>query len=449
VIKRSDFGKDFKWGVSTAAFQIEGAHSEGDKLASVWDVFTAQKGKIHNGHHARLACDFYNLYGDDLSLVQSLSIPNFRFSFSWPRIINADHSVNMLGIAFYDRIIDACLQRGITPWVTLYHWDIPHFLEEKGGWTNRDIVGWFCDYVQVCAKHFGDRVKYWMVMNEPMVFTGAGYYLGIHAPGKKGLSNFIPAMHHATLCQAEGGRLLKVLLPADAEIGTTFSCSHIEPYRNTAADHKAAVKIDALLNRLYIEPVLGLGYPVSDISLLTRVEKYMLSGDEQKMAFDFDFIGVQNYTREIAKRSWLVPIMFATLVGAHKRNVETTLMNWEVYPESIYQMLKKYGQYKGIKKLIVTENGAAFEDLVVNHKVEDTKRVKYLNDYIGQVYRAKQEGVPVEGYFVWTLQDNFEWAEGYRPRFGLIYTDFDTQERIVKDSGYWYRNFLKNEQALI
>ncbi len=448
MIKRSDFGADFKWGVSTAAFQIEGAYLEGDKVPSVWDVFTHRKGKIHNGHHARLACDFYNRYGHDLSLVASLQIPHFRFSFSWPRIINADHSVNMQGIDFYNRILDACIERGITPWVTLYHWDIPHFLEERGGWTNRDIVGWFCDYVQVCAKYFGDRVKYWMVMNEPMVFTGAGYYLGIHAPGRKGLSNFIPAMHHATLCQAEGGRLLKFLLP-QAEIGTTFSCSHVEPYKPTSWDYKAAIKIDALLNRLYIEPVLGLGYPVTDISLLSRVEKYMYSGDEQKMAFDFDFIGIQNYTREIAKRSWLVPIVFATLVGAHQRNVETTLMNWEVYPESIYHVLKKYGAYKNIKKIIVTENGAAFEDVVIGNRVEDTKRVNFLNDYIAQVYRAKQEGVPVEGYFVWTLQDNFEWAEGYRPRFGLVYTDFDTQQRIVKDSGYWYRNFLRNEQPLV
>lgn len=448
MIKRSDFGKDFKWGVSTAAFQIEGAHEENGKIPSVWDVFTNKKGAIHNGHHARLACDFYNRYSYDLSIVEKLNIPHFRFSLSWTRIINLDHSVNMQGIDFYNRLIDSCLQRGITPWVTLYHWDIPHFLEEKGGWTNRDILNWFCEYVQVCAKYFGDRVKYWMVMNEPMVFTGAGYYLGIHAPGRKGLVNFIPAMHHATLCQSEGGRLLKSLLPR-AEVGTTFSCSHIEPYRSNNADYRASVKIDALLNRLYIEPTLGLGYPVSDISLLSRVEKYMLSGDEQKMIFDFDFIGIQNYTREIARRSWMVPIVFANLVGAHKRNVETTLMNWEVYPESIYQVLKKYGAYKGIKKLIVTENGAAFEDFVVDGKVEDYKRVKFLNDYIAQVYKAKQEGVPVEGYFVWTLQDNFEWAEGYRPRFGLIYTDFDTQERIVKDSGYWYRNFLKNEQALI
>ncbi len=448
MIKRSDFGDDFKWGVSTAAFQIEGEHLIGEKLPSVWDVFTNKKGAIHKGHHAQLACDFYNRYGDDLAIVESLHIPHFRFSLSWTRIMNLDHTVNMQGIDFYSRLIDSCLERGITPWVTVYHWDIPHFLEERGGWTNRDIVNWFSEYIAVCAKYFGDRVKYWMVMNEPMVFTGAGYYLGIHAPGRKGLNQFLPAMHHATLCQAEGGRILKDLLP-HAEVGTTFSCSHIEPYRNTSADHKAAVKIDALLNRLYIEPLLGLGYPVADISLLSRVEKYMLSGDDQKMAFDFDFIGVQNYTREIARRSWLVPILFANLVGAHKRNVDTTLMNWEVYPESIYHVLKKFGAYKNIKKIIVTENGAAFEDVVKNGAVEDVKRVKFLNDYIGQVYRAKQEGVPVEGYFVWTLQDNFEWAEGYRPRFGLIYTDFDSQERIVKDSGYWYRNFLKNEQALI
>ena len=441
MISRSDFGDDFKWGVSTAAFQIEGAHSLDDKIPSIWDEFTHRKGKIHKGHHARMACDFYNLYPQDLDTVKSLSIPNFRYSLSWTRIINHDHSVNEKGIAFYNRIIDGCIARGLEPWVTIYHWDIPHFLEEKGGWINRDIVSWFGEYVEVCAKYFGDRVKHWMVMNEPMVFTGAGYFLGIHAPGKKGLSNFIPAMHHTTLCQAEGGRRLKFLLP-QAEVGTTFSCSYVEPLNDSTAHQRAAVKIDALLNRLYIEPSLGMGYPVKDISLLSRVEKYMKAGDEQMMAFDFDFIGVQNYTREIAKRSWMVPILFANLVGAHKRNVETTLMNWEVYPASIYEMLKKYGAYEKVKKIYVTENGAAFEDNLLNGRVEDKRRVRYLHDYIAQVYKAKQEGVPVEGYFVWTLQDNFEWAEGYRPRFGLIYTDFETQERVIKDSGYWYRDFL-------
>jgi beta-glucosidase len=441
VISRSNFGEAFKWGVSTAAFQIEGAHGIDDKLPSIWDEFTDRKGKIHQGHHAQMACDFYNLHPQDLDNVHHLSIPNFRFSLSWTRLINRDHSVNEKGIAFYNRLIDGCLARGIEPWVTIYHWDIPSFLEEKGGWTNRDIIHWFGDYVEVCAKYFGDRVKYWMVMNEPMVFTGAGYYLGIHAPGRKGLTNFIPAMHHTTLCQAEGGRRLKFLLPY-AEVGTTFSCSYVEPLNDSPAHQRAAIKIDALLNRLYIEPSLGMGYPVKDISLLSRVEKYMKAGDEEMMAFDFDFIGVQNYTREIAKRSWMVPILFATLVGAHKRKVETTLMNWEVFPASIYEMLKKYGAYKKVKKIYVTENGAAFEDTLLNGKVEDKRRVRYLHDYIAQVYKAKQEGIPVEGYFVWTLQDNFEWAEGYRPRFGLIYTDFNTQERIIKDSGYWYKDFL-------
>lgn len=447
MIRRSDFGEQFKWGVSTAAFQIEGAHEIDDKVLSVWDHFSHRKGKIHKGHHARMACDFYNRFEGDLDTVRALSIPNFRFSLAWTRIIREDHGLNHKGIAYYQRLIDGCLERGIEPWVTIYHWDIPHFLEMKGGWTNRDVLNWFGDYVDVCAKHFGDRVKHWMVLNEPMVFTGAGYYLGIHAPGRTGLSSFIPAMHHATLCQAEGGRRLKFWLP-DAEVGTTFSCSYVEPLQPTPAHERAAIKIDALLNRLYIEPSLGLGYPVKDIGLLSRVEKYMKAGDEQQMAFEFDFIGVQNYTREIAKRSWLVPILFANLVGAHKRNVETTLMNWEVYPPSIYHMLKKYGSYAGVKKIYITENGAAFEDTVLNGKVDDPRRVRYLHDYIAQVYKAKQEGVPVEGYFVWTLQDNFEWAEGYRPRFGLIYTDFDTQQRIIKSSGYWYRDFLEGKSAI-
>ncbi|MCC9138556.1 GH1 family beta-glucosidase [Pontibacter silvestris] len=443
ALSRAAFGDSFSWGVSTAAYQVEGAHEAEGKGASIWDIFSGLKGKVKQNHNGNLACDFFNRYPDDLQLMQSLSIPNFRFSLSWARLLPDGYGrVNSAGLAYYDRLIDHCLELGINPWVTLYHWDLPHALEKKGGWTNRDIVGWFQEYVALCAKHYGDRVKHWMVLNEPMVFTGAGYFLGVHAPGRRGFGSFIPAVHHASMCQAEGGRTLRSMLP-DAEIGTTFSCSHVEPLRPQEKDIKAAKRVDALLNRLFIEPSLGLGYPLDDLKFMRRIEKYIKPEDEQDLQFDFDFIGIQNYTREVVKYSFWTPFMQANLVPPRKRKVPQTLMKWEVYPEGIYHILHKYSQYKGIKKIIITENGAAFPDQLADGQVHDPERVTFLQQYLQQVLRAKQEGANVHGYFVWSFVDNFEWAEGYDPRFGLVHVDFETLQRTVKSSGYWYRDFLE------
>lgn len=439
---REDFSDDFVWGVSTAAYQIEGAHNVNGKGLSIWDRFTSLRGKILNNHNGNIACDFYHRYEEDLKLMHSMNIRNFRFSISWSRIFPLGTGTpNKDGIDFYNRVIDLCVELDIQPWITLYHWDLPFELEKRGGWTNREIIHWFGEYVSFCITAFGDRVKHWMILNEPMVFTGAGYFLGIHAPGRKGLSNFLAAAHHSTLCQAEGGRIAKSLR-ADIKVGTTFSCSDIQPLTNKDCDVKAAVKVDALLNRVFIEPLLGLGYPSKDLKVLKRIEPFVKDGDEQKMKFDMDFIGIQNYTREIVYHSYFTPLLQAKILKADKRKVERTLMNWEVYPEGIYNMLKKYSAYENINELIVTENGAAFNDVVENGSIDDVARRNYLQDYIRNVLKAKKEGVNVSGYFVWSNTDNFEWAEGFLPRFGLVYIDYSTQKRIIKSSGKWYKDFL-------
>ena len=438
------FGDDFTWGVSTAAPQIEGACNADGKGESVWDVFVTKKGKILNNDNHTTACDFYNQYQNDIDLIKQLNIPNFRFSISWTRIFpNGTGEINQAGIAYYNRVIDYCLKQGIVPWVTIYHWDLPQALELKGGWTNREIIDWFTEFSTVCAQNFGDRVKHWMVMNEPAVFTGAGYFLGLHAPGRTGLKNFLPAIHHTVLSIVAGAKVLRSLLPG-AQIGTTFSCSYIQPYSDKPKDINAAKRVDALINRLFIEPILGLGYPVNEIPVLKGIEKYYQPGDEENMKFDFDFIGVQNYTREIVKYSFFTPYVSASLVKAEDRKVTLTSMKWEVYPQAIYQMIKKFNSYQQIKKIYITENGAAFPDEVIDGKVDDPKRVEYLQTHLQQVLKAKNEGYKVSGYFVWTLTDNFEWAEGYHPRFGLIYVDFNTQQRIIKSSGKWYADFLKS-----
>ena len=442
-IRASDFGTDFRWGTATASFQVEGAVTDEGRGPSIWDNFTKQKGKIKNGHHADIACDFYNRYEDDLDLVAELGFTEFRFSISWSRILpEGIGAVNQKGIDFYNRVINKCLLLGIEPWITLYHWDLPQALENRGGWKNREIVDWFSEYVNLCATEFGPKVKNWIVLNEPMAVAGLGYTTGLHAPGKKGLFNFLPVVHHLALCQAEGGRILRDLVE-NAYIGTALSCSYIQPYTSSPKDIRAAQRADAIMNRLFLEPTLGMGYPADVFPFLKGIKKFMKPGDEEKLAFEFDFIGLQNYFRVIVKHSYFAPVLWLEDVPAKKRNVPLTAMGWEVAPDGIYEILKQFGKYPGIKEIIISDNGAAFEDILENGKVNDSRRVQFFQDYLAHVLKAKKEGVKVGGYLAWSLLDNFEWAEGYNPRFGLVYVNYETQERIVKDSGKWFTDFLK------
>ncbi|MBD2766765.1 beta-glucosidase [Hymenobacter sp. BT664] len=447
---RADFGADFYWGAAAAAYQTEGAWQQQGKGPSIWDDFTRRKGAIRRNEHARVAADFYNRYEEDLDLAQGLGLTDFRCSVAWPRVLpEGTGAVNRRGLDFYDRLVDACLERDLRPMLTLYHWDLPSALQARGGWANRSIVGWFSDYVQLVARRLGDRVPHWAVLNEPMVFVGAGHLLGVHAPGRRHLGAFLAAAHHATLAQAEGARALRAGLPEPAQIGTTFSCSYLTPYRpGHASDEAATRRADALLNRFFVEPTLGLGYPVAELPALRwLLDRYQKPGDEQRMKFDFDFWGVQNYTREVVRFSPWLPLQWATLVPAKLRKVPYTDMGWEVYPESLYHMLKQFAAYPNAPRLIVTESGSAFPDQCQGRRVADPARRAFLQAALGQVLRARRAGVDVAGYFPWSLTDNFEWAEGYGPRFGLIHIDYETQQRTVKDSGRWYQAFLNGTPA--
>jgi len=439
-----DFGTDFKWGTATAAFQVEGALNEQGRGSSIWDTFTRKKGKIKNGHHAEIACDFYNRYESDLELVAQLGFKEFRFSISWSRILPAGTgTVNQEGIDFYNRVIDKCLALHIEPWITLYHWDLPQALEDRGGWKNRGILDWFSEYVSLCAHTFGPKVRNWIVLNEPMAVAGLGYTTGLHAPGKKGILNFLPVVHHLALCQAEGGRIIRDIVPA-AYIGTALSCSHVQPFSQSSKDIRAAKRADAVMNRLFLEPALGMGYPVDVFPFLKGISKYMKVGDEQKLAFDFDFIGLQNYFRIIVKHSYFAPVLWLEEVSAKKRNVPITAMGWEIAPDGMYEILKQFGKYSRIREIIISENGAAFDDVLNDGRVEDIKRIQFFQDYLASILKAKNEGIKVGGYLAWSLLDNFEWAEGYGPRFGLVYVNYENQERIIKDSGKWFAGFLES-----
>lgn len=444
-LKASDYGSSFKWGVAMAAAQNEGAYLADGRGLSIWDAFARKQGKIKGGHKPYEACDFYYRYKDDLLLARALGFSCFRFSFSWSRILpEGTGRVNKQGIAFYHKVIDECLKLGLEPFVTLYHWDLPYELEKEGGWTSHHINRWFNRYVSLCAEEFGDKVKNWIILNEPFGFTSLGYMLGKHAPGKTGFSNFFKAVHHAALAQADGGRIIRSEV-SKAYIGTTFSCSEIIPFSDKPEDVAAARRVDILFNRLFIEPLLGKGYPKEDFAL---IEKLVLHNTAwkytQRMQFDMDFIGLQNYFPLVIRHNSFIPHINASEVKAVSRKVPHTAMGWEINADSFSNVLKRFWKYGGIKEIIVSENGAAFNDVIQNGTINDQDRINYFREYLQALLKAKKAGVNIKGYFAWTLTDNFEWAEGYKARFGLVHVDFNTQLRTIKNSGYWFRDFLSS-----
>jgi beta-glucosidase len=442
TIAKADFGQDFRWGVAAAAYQTEGAWNTNGKSESNWDHFSRLKGKIERGENADVAADFYHRYSEDIDLIKAMNFKVFRFSLSWPRIIpGGTGKINRKGLEFYHKVIDKCLSSCIEPWITIYHWDMPQVLEAQGGWANRKIVDWFSEYTDVVTREFGSKVKNWMVINEQLSFVGNGYLEGLFAPGKKSLKAFMRAVHYSVLANAEGGRIIRKNVP-EANIGTTFANTWVEPVDQTSRNIEAAARMDAVMNRLFIEPCLGLGYPVDTLPILKKLKSLYEPGDEKKMIFDFDFIGVQYYYRTIAKKS-MMPGMRAKEIKASDRGVPANEMEGEIYPEGLYQILKKYSKYKGIRSLIVTENGTCVPDIPENGLVHDIARIEYFKDHLSAVLKARKEGVNVNGYFVWSPTDNFEWDKGYRTRFGLIYVDFKTLDRHIKDSGIWFSDFLR------
>lgn len=439
---QSPASSDFIWGAATSAYQIEGAFDADGKTDSIWDTFTRRR-KIKNRENGNIACDHYHRMPQDVELMRKLGLQAYRFSLAWTRILpHNGGTANTKGLDFYNRLIDRLLAAGIRPFITLYHWDLPQYLEDQGGWTARDTIGRFEDFVSICAKAFGDRVKDFIVFNEPMIFLSLGYLLGIHAPGRRGFKNFFSSSHHVLLAQAGGAAALRSQIP-DAQIGTTISATAAYPATESSLDKAAARRFDIFYNTFYLEPVLTGKYPTEHFPVLQKIERHIRPGDMEKIRYNFDFWGLNTYTRKRVKHSRFIPYIhwreLKNPVGAKE-----TAMRWEIFPEGIYDLLKKYGSYDKIKKLYITENGAAFHDQLVAGRVADAYRIEYLKEYTAQVLRAKAEGVPVAGYFAWSLFDNFEWAEGYHARFGLVYVDYLTQRRYIKDSGYWYRDLIRS-----
>lgn len=454
-LRRGDFGDGFTWGVATASYQIEGAWDADGKGPSIWDTFTHGKvlglrSPIRDRSNGDVACDFYHRYPEDVALLDELGFGAKRFSVSWPRVLpEGTGRINRAGLDFYSRVVDECLERGVEPWITLYHWDLPQALQERGGWTDRDVVAWFAEYVGVVADALGDRVRHWMVFNEPLSFVMLGQLLGVHAPGRRGLRSFQSSLHHVNLSQAAGARVLRDRVPG-AVVGTSHYLTDVRPTGSSAVHHLAARSADAFLNRAFLEPNLGLGYPIADCRLLAGVERYQRDGDEVDVLVDWDFLGVQYYTRLAAPPLPVPGLWTVPMFGRDFRRFDLTATGWEVQPEGLHAVLMRAHAYGRFPRLVVTENGAAYPDELVGDPVDpraepyvpDARRIHFYERHLEQVRRARRDGAPVDGYFAWSLMDNFEWAEGYGPRFGLVYVDYPTQRRIVKDSGRWFQRFL-------
>lgn len=442
----AEFGNDFYWGVAIAAQQNEGGRSEGGRSDSIWDHFAGQKGKIKNVDKIGDACDFYHRYREDIALTKLLGFNSFRFSLSWSRILpDESGNVNQEGIRFYQNVIQECLSVGLTPFVTLYHWDLPQALELKGGWASPLMPLWFRHFTKVCARAFGKDVKHWLVLNEPMGFTSLGYLLGKHAPGRRSVKDFFAAVHNALMAQGIGGQLLRQYVP-DAQIGTTFSCSEVIPYRRESQDIEAAKRVDVLMNRLFVEPLLGLGYPhLPGFKFIEKMELYNLAWRyREQVRFDFDFIGLQNYFPIVVKHNPLIPYIQASEVSPKERGANYTALGWEINSGSFGNIVRQFAKYENMPRLMITENGAAFKDIITGgNRINDDRRIHYFETHLKELLSLKAVGLPIDGYFAWTLMDNFEWAFGYQPKFGLVAVNRNTQQRTIKKSGYWFQSFLK------
>lgn len=448
----------FYWGVSTSALQIEGATQIDGRSDSIWDVFSRTPGNIINGDTPERGCDHYHRWQEDLDLMSDLSLQMYRFSFSWPRIApEGNKNFNPKGIAFYDRLIDGLLNKGIEPMITLNHWDLPQVLQEKGGWENPELAKNFSSYAAEMFHRFGDRVRFWTTHNEPWIFSILGHLTGVHAPGLKSLSVASIVGHHLLYGHKLAQQAFRSENITDGQLGMVFNFSPVHAVDDQPENMATARRIDAFMNRWFLDPVLkgsypqvlvdlweehGISYPLDNLQLLSGIGS-------------LDYIGINYYSRSIVKKeSESNPPGGAiekllNYRGVKPSQAQFTSLEWEIYPRGIYEITRMIKEDYHNIPMFIAENGAAFEDRVEDHgQIHDLKRLDYIKSHILEVQRAINDGMNVRGYLVWSLLDNFEWAFGYNMRFGLIYVDYETQKRFVKDSGWWYKDFILNDRKV-
>ncbi len=438
-----EFPPDFLWGAATSAYQIEGAWDEDGKSPSIWDTFTQQPGKIFQGTSGKIAVDHYHRWKDDIRLMKELNLRAYRFSVAWTRVLcEGTSKVNPPGLDFYDRLVDELLANGIEPLITLYHFDLPQALQDRGGWTNRETAVRFADFAGVVAGRLGDRVSRWITQNEPSITAVAGYLTGQHAPGIQSLDATVKTLHNLLLSHGLAVPAMRAASPAPLQIGITLAINPVYPASDQPEDCQAAERYDCYANRSFLDPLFLGHYPEEITSNLPILAAEIQPGDLQAISTPIDFVGVNYYTRSVIRAEPDFPILKA--VPTLPPGNEYSQM-WEIYPGGMYDVLKRLTSEYKVQHIQITENGIPVADgLDFDDRVRDERRIRYLQDHLAQVHRAMADGCPVEGYFVWTLMDNFEWAQGFQMRFGLAYVDFETQTRTIKDSGRWYSQVIQD-----
>jgi beta-glucosidase len=434
------FPKDFLWGVATASYQIEGGWKEDGKGVSIWDTFAYTVGKVKGAATGDVACDSYHRYKEDVELMKKLNIKSSRFSISWPRIqADGTGKPNPKGLDYYKRVADALHEAKIRPLATLYHWDLPQALQDKGGWPNRDMAGRFSEYCDVVARALGDRISHWCIFNEPWVFTFLGYDWGMHAPALKDFSATMKATHVVNIAQGQAFRALKAI-NAKFEVGSAFSVSNCEPATASAEDKAAADRAHALGNVWFIEPALKGVYPKAFPGENPYELMGVKPGDMELCKANLDFLGLNYYRRAMVSA---IPVGQGD-ASTGVRNFDAfegpiTDFAWEVWPDSFYELVMRITREYNKPLIEITENGCSYLDCPDAHgKIPDQRRIDFTRGYLSALGRAMKDGANIRGYHHWSLMDNFEWAEGYAQRFGLVFVDFRDQRRIIKESGYWY-----------
>ncbi len=435
--------KGFIWGTATSAYQVEGAAFADGKKASIWDDFVRRSGTVKNGDTGDTACDHYHRMGEDVALLAELGVKAYRFSLSWPRLIpDGTGEVNMQGVDFYKRLLDELRERGITPYVTLYHWDLPSALQEKGGWPNREILDWFEEYVGVVLEHLGRDIPNFIILNEPAVIAYVGHYEGIHAPGLKNAAAMYATMHHLNMVHGRSYRQIKAAFP-EANVASTYTHFPIYPLDGKPENAAAAELMMSVWSDGFFGPAFKGEYPanISDF-----VVPYIREGDLELCRASGDFLGINHYCPDYAVAA--AEDIPARLTFAHNAGkidpIGTTDLGWPIVPQGLYDALIDLKERYNPKRIIITEGGGAFNDTPdASGKIHDRRRIDYYAAYLEAAFRARQEGVPLEGYFAWSFLDNFEWGEGYGPRFGLVYVDYDGGlKRMPKDSFYWFKDLI-------
>ncbi len=437
------FDKDFVFGTATSSYQIEGATNEGGRTPSIWDVFSKTPGKTYEGHTGDIACDHYHRYKEDVELMKEIGTDAYRFSISWSRIFPEEGKYNPYGMEFYKSLISELKKRNIKPVVTLYHWDLPMWAYNMGGWLNRNSINWFKEYVVKVFEELNDSVKLWITHNEPLCSSFFSYYEGIHAPGHKSLREAVIAAHHILLSHGTAVEEFRKFNFKGSKIGITLNLIPSYPATNSKANIKAASVADGYFIRWFLDSIFKASYPEDMKEIYKEFIGYfdfIMDGDLQKISSKNDFLGVNYYLRELIKFSRDSDLKFKKVHGNFRR----TETDWEIVPESLYDViLRVRNEYTGIP-IYITENGAAFNDrLSRKGKIRDNERIDYLRKHLLKVAQLNRKKANIKGYFLWSLIDNFEWQHGYSKRFGIIYLNYETQERILKDSAVWYKDLIR------